>query len=122
MNNLKQLERIRKLHQLIKSENTGTPAELAIKLHVSVRQLYLILEQLKELEAPIRFSRSSYTYYYTHEYDLKINVSVQVIAEEKQMNIYAGTSFSTYINTLQGSCSKPGYLSLIKPRLELVKV
>ena len=41
MNNLKQLERLRKTHQLIKFETTGTPSELSEKLHISVRQTYL---------------------------------------------------------------------------------
>lgn len=120
MNNLKQLERLRKTHQLIKHENTGTPKELAEKLHISVRQAYLVLEQLKELEAPVLFNRRTATYYYQHDYELTIHISIQVMAGEKLMNIYAGRQFSDYIDSLQGSCSRPGYLRYIKAKLDVV--
>ena len=40
MNSLKQLERLKKAHSLIKSECTGSPSELAKKLHISVRQTF----------------------------------------------------------------------------------
>ena len=119
MNNLKQLERLRKTHRLIKMENTGTPGELARKLHISARQTYLVLEQLKEMDAPIQFNRRTRTYYYTYQYELTINISIQVLAQDKLMNIYAGRRVSKYIHTLQGSCSKPNYLSYIKTKLEL---
>ena len=120
MRNLKQLERLRMAHQLIKMEKTGTPDELAKRLHISVRQVYLIMEQLKEMDAPIQFNRRSRTYYYTHDYELTINISIQVLAHEKLMNIYAGRSLSNYIASLQGSCSEPKYLSYIKTKLDVV--
>jgi len=119
MNNLKQLERLRTAHRLIKLQNTGTPGELAQKLHISIRQTFLVLEQLKEMDAPIQFNRRTRTYYYKHEYELTINISIQVLAQDKLMNIYAGHRISNYIQTLQGSCSKPNYLRYIKAKLEL---
>lgn len=119
MINLKQLERLRKLHRLIKNENTGTPLELSRKLHVGVRQTYLILDQLKDMDAPLRFNRRTKSYYYESDFELKINVSIQVIAHEKLTNIYAGTTFSTYLFSLQGNCSKPNYLSYFKTKLDV---
>ncbi len=120
MKNLKQLERLRKIHQLIKLENTGTPKELAKKLHISERQTYLVLEQLKEMDAPVMFNRRTATYYYKHNYELTIHISIQVMAGEKLMNIYAGRQLSTYIDSLQGSCSRPNYLRYIKAKLDVV--
>ena len=119
MNNLKQLERLRKLHKLIKSERTGTPYELSKRLRISVRQTFLMLEQLKELDAPVKYNRYSKNYYYEFEYDLSINISIQVLAKDKLKNIYAGKSFSTYLFSLQGSCSKPNYLSYLKIKLDV---
>lgn len=119
MNNLKQLERLRKTHRLIKLESTGTPGELAQKLHISTRQTYLVLEQMKEMDAPIQFNRRTRTYYYKYEYELTINISIQVLAQDKLLNIYAGHRISQYIQTLQGSCSRPNYLSYVKTKLEL---
>jgi len=119
MNNLKQLERLRKVHKLIKLENTGTPGELAQKLRISTRQTYLVLEELKEMDAPIQFNRRTGTYYYEYEYELTINISIQVLAHDKLMSIYAGRGVSNFIQSLQGSCSKPDYLRYIRAKLEL---
>lgn len=91
MKTLKQLERLRKAHKLIKQENTGTPAEFAKKLHVSERELYRILEYLKEVDAVISFSRTSNSYYYTADFDLLVNVSVQVLVKDELVTIYAGS-------------------------------
>jgi len=119
MNNLKQLERLRKIHRLIKLECTGTPFELSKKLHISVRQTYLMLEQLKEFDAPLKFNRRSKTYYYEFDFELTINISIQVVTRDKLMNIYAGRSFSDYLFSLQGKCSKPNYLSYLKTKLDV---
>ena len=91
MKTLKQLERLRKAHKLIKQENTGTPVEFAKKLHVSERELYRILEYLKEVDAVISFSRTSNSYYYTADFDLLVNVSVQVLVKDELVTIYAGS-------------------------------
>lgn len=118
MNNLKQLERLRKIHRLIKLECTGTPFELSKKLHISLRQTYHILEQLKEFDAPLKFNRRTKNYYYESDFELSIHISIQVIAHDRLMNIYAGKTFSNYLFSLQGKCSKPNYLSYLKTRLD----
>lgn len=93
MKTLKQLERLRKVNKLIKQQNTGTPAELASRLHVSERELYRLIEYLKELDARISYSRNSNTYYYNGDFDLLINISVRVLVKEEIKTIYAGSTF-----------------------------
>ncbi len=90
MKTLKQLERLRKAHKLIQQEKTGTPAEFAKKLYVSERQLYITLEKLKDLDAPIYFNRKRNTYYYGFDFDLLVSVTVQVMVKEELKTIYAG--------------------------------
>ena len=90
MKTLKQLERLRKVHQLIKQEKTGTPKELAGRLDISERQLYNILEQLKEFNASLIFNRKRNTYYYDYDFDLLVNISVQVLVDDEIKTIYAG--------------------------------
>jgi predicted DNA-binding transcriptional regulator YafY len=90
MKTLKQLECLRKIHKLIRNENTGTPLEFAIKLHLSQRQLYNLLEKLKEMEAPIQYCRKSATYYYNDDFDLLVNISVQILINHETKTIYAG--------------------------------
>ncbi|MBK5209683.1 MAG: HTH domain-containing protein [Flavobacteriaceae bacterium] len=93
MKTLKQLERLRKAHKLIQQEKTGSPSEFANKLDVSERQVYKIIDYLKEIDAPIIYNRKIKTYYYTTSFDLLVNVSVQVLIENEVRNIYAGTTF-----------------------------
>lgn len=93
MKTLKQLERLRKAHELIQKEKTGSPSEFATKLNISERQLYNILDYLKEIDAPIEYNRKTEMYYYTAAFDLLINVSVQVLIADEIHNIYAGAVF-----------------------------
>jgi hypothetical protein len=120
MNNIKQLERIRKIHHLIKMEATGTPGDLSKKLHISLRQTYSLLEQLKELEAPVKFNRRTKTYYYDGEFEINITISVHVLSEDHLVKIYAGTSTVSFVHQLQGKCSEPNYLRRMKKRLDAV--
>lgn len=92
MKTLKQLERLRKAHKLIKQGNTGSPTEFSRRLHISERELYRILEYLREMDAQISFSRSSYSYFYTDDFDLLVNVSVQALVNQELITIYAGST------------------------------
>lgn len=90
MKTLKQLERLRKAHKLIKQGSTGSPKEFSSRLHISERELYRILEYLREMDAKVSFSRSSNSYYYSDEFDLLVNVSVKAIVNQELITIYAG--------------------------------
>jgi predicted DNA-binding transcriptional regulator YafY len=92
MKTLKQLERLRKAHKLIKQGNTGSPSEFSNRLHISERELYRILEYLKELDAVISFSRNANSYYYTGDFDLFVSVSVQALVNQELITIYAGNT------------------------------
>jgi len=120
MKTLRQIQQLRKLHGMIKLESTGSPKEIARHMNVSERHIYHLLEQLREMEAPICYNRRTNTYFYSGSFDLLVNVSVQVIQGERVLSIYAGRKFSEYANRLQGSCSDPGYLSYVKTKLDVV--
>ena len=91
MNNLKQIQQLRKLHLMIKQEATGNPKMVAKKMHVSERQVYNLIEQLRTMDAPVRFNRRANTYYYTNNFELLVNISVKVIQGEEVLHIYAGS-------------------------------
>ena len=93
MNSIRQIERMRKVHHLILQAKTGSPTALAERLHISERQLYNVLDRLKEIGAPVNFNRKTNTYYYNQHFDLIVNVSVQVLIEEELKTIYAGYAF-----------------------------
>lgn len=53
------------LDELIRKGSTGSPDDLARRLHVTKRTVYYYIHQLKMLGAPISFDmfKRSYTYY-----------------------------------------------------------
>jgi len=61
------LNRLIRLDYLIHLKSTGTPSRCAEKIGISERSLYDYLKILKEMGAPIKFSRNRGTYYYNEE-------------------------------------------------------
>ena len=61
------LNLLQQLDQFIRRKKTGSPPEFAQKMGISERSLYEYLKVLKELGAPIRFSRQEHSYYYEVE-------------------------------------------------------
>lgn len=54
------------LHNLIEKQITGTPKQFALKLGVSERTVRCYIDQLKQMGAPICYSRSRQTYFYCY--------------------------------------------------------
>ena len=55
---------LERLDFLIRTKSTGSPSELARKLQMSERNLYYILDLMKDLGAPIAYSKSRKSYNY----------------------------------------------------------
>lgn len=91
MKTIKQLERLRKIHQYIKVANTGTPKEFSKRLSLSESQLYNILDDLKIKGFPIEYSRSLRSYIYNQECELDIVYSVQLLTSNERIKIAGGT-------------------------------
>ena len=64
---LKQIQRVERLHHLIKLKATGSPKECAEKLKISERQLYNTLDLMKALGAPIYYDIALGSYSYERE-------------------------------------------------------
>lgn len=93
MKTLKNLERLQQLHNLIETEKTGTPLELANKMDISERLVYNLLEKLKDLNANIGYNRKNKTYYYDDDFILKVKISITVISNNELTEIFAGSYF-----------------------------
>ncbi len=78
MKKIKHLERLEQLHLRIEQANTGTPKELAKFMHISERSLYNLIEELRDLNAPVCYNRNLKTYYYNGDFKLEINISIKV--------------------------------------------
>jgi len=70
------LEKLDRIHHLIRRKATGTPDELARRIGMSVSRLYQILSYLRdEMHAPINYSRinCSYEYEFPTNFNLDFN-------------------------------------------------
>jgi predicted DNA-binding transcriptional regulator YafY len=67
------LHRLIRLDYLIHLKATGKPADCAHRIGISERSLYDYLKLLKEMGAPIKFSRNRGTYYYNEEGRFRIS-------------------------------------------------
>ncbi len=93
MKTIKSLERLQQLHTLILKERTGSPKDLARRMNVSERLVYLLLEYLKDYNANIRYDRGRQTYYYSDDFELDIQISVAVISNNERTEIFGGSYF-----------------------------
>lgn len=93
MKNIKTLERLQQLHNLIAKENTGSPKELANLMQISERSVHLLIEQLKDYNANICYSRSSKTYRYCNDFELNVSISVNVLTNNEVTQIFGGSYF-----------------------------
>lgn len=102
MNFFKTLEQINRLHYLIKEEKTGNPDTLSKRLGIARATLYRIIDELKSYDAPIDYSRSKESFYYTKEFHLDMKCSIQIIDDEIELRkIVGGYNFFSSVSFLR---------------------
>jgi predicted DNA-binding transcriptional regulator YafY len=70
------LERIERIDQLIRMKATGTPKELASRLQISESLLYLYIDFMKDLGAPIHYSKERKTYFYVYPVNFSLGFKI----------------------------------------------
>ncbi len=93
MKTIKNLERLQQIHSLIDKECSGSPVELALRMRISERLVYNLIEQLKDFNAPICYDRSRKTYYYRDDFRLQVSISVSVMSNNEVTEIFGGSYF-----------------------------
>jgi hypothetical protein len=93
MKTIKNLERLQQIHLLIEKERTGSPMELAGRMHISERLVYHLIEQLRDLQANISYDRARKTYYYCDDFKLQVTISVSVMSNNEVTEIFGGSYF-----------------------------
>jgi len=63
------LEMIKRIDSLVRRRATGTPSQLAEKLEISERSLFLTLKLMKQLGAPLKYCNFSRNYKYEYRVD-----------------------------------------------------
>lgn len=87
------IERINLLNKLIKQSRTGSPNDLAKRLNISSSRLYCIIDDLKQMGAPIGYSRDLCTYFYTARYEMHIDINVYPLDSETLSKINGGVYY-----------------------------
>lgn len=87
---LKQIQRIERLHQLLKLKATGSPKDCAGKLEISERQLYNTLELMKALGAPIYYDIANGSYCYEYEVECMFCFPVKPNVNETNISHFKG--------------------------------
>lgn len=98
---LEHIDRINRLHALLKKKRTGTPEQLAQKLHVSVSRLYAVVEELKLMGAPITYSRQLQTYYYEYDFEMSVEWNFKPLLNDELKKINAGIAVNIFIPNYQ---------------------
>jgi hypothetical protein len=87
------LERIKKMNRMIKSGQTGTPAEFALIIGISQSHLFRCLNEMQQFGLDIHYSRSMKTYFYGNDNELSVIYSVKIISDKEAKVIHGGMNF-----------------------------
>ena len=90
MKAIEQLERLKRMNELIKAECTGTPEELSGRLGIGRRQLFKDFECLKDMGVEISYSKIRETYFYRNGHELEISYTFQIIPKVVAQKINGG--------------------------------
>lgn len=95
-----QIDRVKYIHHLINCRATGEPGNFAEKLNLSRRQLYNLLDELKDFGAAIKYSRMEQTFYYELPFVLEIDIKMQCLDMEECEAIYGGVYLTVFNNKI----------------------
>jgi transcriptional antiterminator len=87
------MEILQRMHKLIDASCTGTPCEFAKQLRISERHLRKIIDEMKDLGAPIDYSRRNKTYHYAEPFEINISCVFKYLSTQEEINISAGNTF-----------------------------
>lgn len=104
----KYINRLKKIDQMIRHENTGKPKDLAQNLGISESHVYNCIQELKDMGLPIAYCRIRQTYYYTDPVQLKISLSIIDLTTNEIKEINGGCKFLNFSGLLQCDWSIAG--------------
>lgn len=113
MSLIEKMKQIEHVDFLIKRKSTGTPKALSSKLGISERQVYNIINTMKEMGAPIYFCSINQCYCYEEDVTFKFGF----IAEEQVdvERVRGGTDFRIQWLSLNGFKNATSHFSTVAP-------
>lgn len=77
-------------HEYVLRENTGNARVFAEKLNISRATLYNLIDDLKDYNIIVKYSRFRATFYYESPDNVEINISIKLIDNHELKNINGG--------------------------------
>lgn len=90
MKTIEILERLKKAAALIKARETGNANSFAKKLGVGRRQMYKLLEDLRDFGAEISYSKNEKTFFFKDNKDLVIEFKIRLLDKDEMKDINGG--------------------------------
>lgn len=112
MNFQERLHKFDRLHHLILRKGTGTPTQLANRLGVCKRTAHNLIDELRNLGAPIAYCSTRESYYY--EYDIvlqllpKTKQDINSVVLPDANGIKGGGKKFTFLSTMHVWCIEGG--------------
>jgi predicted DNA-binding transcriptional regulator YafY len=106
------LDRIDKMHKLVQRRRTGTPAEFAQQLGVSRTSLYELIDELRSRGAPIAYSKSTRTFFYSQPYEIFISCSLRPLSCKEEKEKSGGIKLFSTVLFFRTLCSELSIHSL----------
>ncbi len=97
MTALKFIDRIERIHFLIRRGGTGSPKELASRLNLSESMVYEYIKTLKALGAPLMYDADRQSYIYEKPCSLNLSYQMEELDSEEMMYAEAGLSMSDIV-------------------------
>lgn len=105
MKALEQLERLKRMSELIRTGRTGTPEQLSARLNISRRQLYADLDYCRDLGVDIEYSKQRQTFFYSNGKELEIHFSLKAVTKEILLTVNGGSLIQN--STMLFLCTDP---------------
>lgn len=90
------LEKIKFIDSLIQKKCTGGQKELANRVGLSVSTLNEYLNEMKEADFPIEYSRKNKTYYYTKPGKMVSCLFEETLSKERLKSVEGGMIYSSF--------------------------
>jgi sugar-specific transcriptional regulator TrmB len=78
---------------MVLRQRTGTPSEVAFQLGVSRTTLYEMIDELRSRGAPITYSKSQKTFFYSEPFEISITCSLRRLTYTEEKRIAGGNYF-----------------------------
>lgn len=88
---IKQIERLQLLTKLVREQRTGSPEDLAERLGVSRRQMYVYLEYLNDMGVDIQYSRRLNSFLFASQKQIRIDWRFEVLDPAEVRKVLGGS-------------------------------